>query len=163
MKTRGVSRDKSLNPNGLHTQSAEPPQAENDLRNEPKTLPNLPEAPPNYRGMIYDMAENGQDNIFAEGLNRLAREDPDNGFSQNTPSKKTVETNARPFTHLEPPPPAHLQEEYGGLTGLKNLAEGMERNRFSPEDMLVCAMIILMLNSSSEDDILMILVLMLLL
>lgn len=163
MKTKGMGNNRTVNPKSLHTQSADITKREDGVINKSEIIKELPEAPPNYRGMIYDMAGTKQDNILAEGLNRLAREDPDNGFSSNTPPKKADGRETPAFNHFEPPLPPPKNEENTCLKGLKNLAEGMEQSRFSPEDMLICAMIILMLNSASEDDILMILVLMILL
>ena len=47
--------------------------------------------------------------------------------------------------------------------GLNKLIDGLRSKRFTPEDILLCAMILLMLNTGSDDDILMVLVLAMLL
>lgn len=121
----------------------------------------LPNAPPNYRGMIYDMA--GAE-WTAEGIERVARNDC-GAFSAEVkgggarPRAERREGEPR-FCHLEPPVGC-VSKEAGG--GIRRILEGMESKSFLPEDVLICAMIMLMLNGKSEDDLLMVLVLMVLL
>ena len=130
---------------------------------------NMPIAPPNYRGMIYDMGSLGE---IAEGIDRLVRNDQSYTDNQNK-IKDRFNVNRRDggqrqaFSHMqgirdtgEKVSENCSQDEHRGL---KRLVEGMQNNTISPEDILICALILLMLSSGSEDDIIMILVLMALL
>ena len=117
----------------------------------------LPEPPPNYRGMIYDISGTLYGGINAEGIERLVENDTSYSDRRRTPQRRG---NRPYFSHLNPPlPKSENQQE----SGIRKIIDGLKERSFEAEDVLICAMIMLMLNSKSEDDILMILVLMMLL
>ena len=161
-KKKSVSAERAM---PVADEKAEP-ETEAVLLSE--NVGNLPPAPPNYRGMIYDMAGGSADGVYAEGLNRLAREDDEGNALRKNALRRDFEERRRArsaFSHLDPPckNAENLTSENSVAKGLKRIIEGMQSKQFSPEDLLICAMILLMLNSGSEDDIIMILVLMMLL
>jgi hypothetical protein len=125
----------------------------------------LPKAPPNYGGMIYDSAYS---EWTPEGIERIAVGDC-NAFSANkNGGKKGFEEkykNKPHFSHLDPAGVSgcDFAKESDEQVGMKNIIAGIQSRSFSPEDILICAMIILMLNGKSEDDMLLVLVLMMLL
>lgn len=88
----------------------------------------------------------------AEGIQRIAGNDEcyecerKRQFEDKKPAEKQCEPG-----------------QSGGEKGLEGLIKGLHSKNFSPEDILIGAMIILMLNSNSEDDMLMVLVLLMLL
>ncbi|MBQ4116049.1 MAG: hypothetical protein IJD37_01595 [Clostridia bacterium] len=117
----------------------------------------LPEPPPNYRGMIYDISGTLYGGINAEGIERLVENDSSYSDRRRVPQRRGNRTY---FSHLNPPlPKTEKQQE----SGIRKIIDGLNAKNFEAEDILICAMIMLMLNSKSEDDILMILVLMMLL
>ncbi len=118
---------------------------------------NLPEPPPNYRGMIYDSFST--DDVEAEGLDRLVKND----ISYSDYEKKRREDEYRKNKIVSAMGRNVLREPDNDTNGLERLVEGLKTKKFSSEDILLCAMILLMLNSGSDDDILMVLVLMMLL
>lgn len=125
----------------------------------------LPSLPPNYGGMIYELVRQTENDVTAEGINRLVSEDDDyNVRGVEKRKRKAYEKNVKEsFSHLSPQIGSKVVGEPCESGGLSVLVEGMSRNAFVPEDVLICGMIILMLNSKSEDDILLVLVLLLLL
>ena len=126
---------------------------------------NMPIAPPNYRGMIYDREK--VDNN-AEGIDRLVRNDQSYSDNQirvkNRFDEKREEFGkAQAFSHMR-----GIQNGGDNCSkveekGIKSLVKSMQDNTISPEDILICAIILLMLSGNSEDDIILILVLMALL
>ena len=142
---------------------------ENNNRSDSVRNKNMPIAPPNYRGMIYDM-EKLEEN--AEGIDRLVKNDQSYTDNQN---KYKDRFNARSRENGPRQVFSHMQGIQGVQEntesnchkdehkGIKSLVESMQNNVISPEDILICALILLMLSGSSEDDIIMILVLMALL
>ena len=125
----------------------------------------LPSLPPNYGGMIYELARQTGSDVIAEGINRLVNEDEE--YARRGAEKRKNgaygKNSKETFSHLSPPITPKVGRVPPGNGGLSALVEGMGRNAFLPEDVLICAMIILMLNSNSEDDILLVLVLLMLL
>lgn len=117
----------------------------------------LPNPPPNYRGMIYDISGYTYGEINAEGIERLVENDSSYSDRRRIPQRRG---NRPYFSHLNPPLP---KTEKHQETGIRKIIDGLNAKNFEAEDILICAMIMLMLNSKSEDDILMILVLMMLL
>ena len=142
---------------------------ENNDRSDIVRNKNMPIAPPNYRGMIYDMESLGEN---AEGIDRLVKNDQSYTDNQN---KHRDRFNARGgengprqvFSHMQGIQGIREKNESNCCKdehkGIKSLVESMQNNVISPEDILICALILLMLSGSSEDDIIMILVLMALL
>ncbi len=117
----------------------------------------LPNPPPNYRGMIYDISGSLYGGINAEGIERLVENDSSYSNRSRIPQRR----GDRPyFSHLNPPLPKHEKEQENGI---RKIIAGLKEKSFEAEDILICAMIMLMLNSKSEDDVIMILVLMMLL
>ncbi len=135
-----------------------------ETTSENQIKPELPSAPPNYRGMIYDMVQGREENQNAEGIERIARDDETYGdYEKNIRRREYMQKREKgsAFSHFNVPVERTVQSEQ--KNGLHKLIDGLQNMSFSPEDVLICAMIILMLNSKSEDDILMVLVLMMLL
>lgn len=136
-------------------------ETENTFSREKQFVP-MPDAPPNYRGMIYDIngIENKTEN--AEGISRLVTNDEAySDYEKKNRYDRVKKREAPVFSHLKPP--LEKKAEKGRENGIDRLIDGLQSKSFAPEDVLIGAMIILMLNSSSEDDILMVLVLMMLL
>ena len=117
----------------------------------------LPDPPPNYRGMIYDINGSLYGGNNAEGIERLVENDSSYSDRRRLPQRRG---NRPYFSHLNPPLPKYENRQENGI---RKLIDGLREKSFEAEDLLICAMIMLMLNSKSEDDILMILVLMMLL
>ena len=117
----------------------------------------LPDPPPNYRGMIYDISGYAYGGINAEGIERLVENDSSYSDRRRIPQRRG---NRPYFSHLNPPLPKSEKRQENGI---RKIIDGLKEKNFEAEDILICAMIMLMLNSKSEDDILMILVLMMLL
>ena len=132
----------------------------------PPIAPQMPIAPPNYRGMIYEMEQMVEP---AEGIDRLVRNDQSytdferrpgrRNYMQNRADNSPVFSN----TATEKRCCEKSQEKTPERNGLQSIIDGLRDKKLQPEDILICALVILMLNSSSEDDILMVLALMMLL
>ncbi len=102
---------------------------------------NIPSAPPNYRGMLYDIEKK---DLLAEGIERLAANDPSyDRFECPKNTQKKAQNRPRE-------------------QGIQKIIDDLKSSAYLPEDLLICALIILMLNAGSEDDMLLILVLMML-
>ncbi|MBR5322999.1 MAG: hypothetical protein IKU48_05585 [Clostridia bacterium] len=117
----------------------------------------LPDPPPNYRGMIYDITGTLYGGVNAEGIERLVENDSSYSNKRCLPQRRG---NKPYFSHLNPPLP---QREKQDESGIRKIIDGLKEKSFEVDDLLICAMIMLMLNSKSEDDILMVLVLIMLL
>ncbi len=128
---------------------------------------NLPVPPPNYGGMMYDRFD--VDDVDAEGIGRIVKNDA--SYSEYGKRRReneyrrdgSVSAMGRMRQNIGRGKEKSLSDSDCDTSGLKNLVKGLETKNFSPEDILLGAIILLMLNSSSEDDILMILVLLMLL
>ena len=109
---------------------------------------NMPEPPPNYRGMIYEFPES---EVFAEGIARLVSND---GVYMNKAHERSEKAGVN----------AVKKEPCNSCSnGIQRLIGGLSSKEYLPDDVLICAMILLMLSNSSEDDMLLVLVLLMLL
>jgi len=128
-----------------------------------KMTRSLPELPPNYRGMIGEM-----DNIYnsspepdmAEGIDRLVSSDDSYNKRERCRKNAVSGGESKAFAHLDAPFGQPSADTAGGL---RQLVEGLKKNSFAVEDLLICSMIVLMLNGSSDDDMLIAFALLLLL
>lgn len=142
----------------------------NNVQPTPERAPlpqtQMPAAPPNYRGMIYEMEQMIEP---AEGIDRLVRNDSSyNDYERRLRRRDYMQGRvgeAPAFSHTKPEKVCceKSQEKTPERNGLQSIIDGLRDKKLQPEDILICALIILMLNSSSEDDILMVLALMMLL
>ena len=130
--------------------------------------------PPNYRGMITDDSRivypAEKNKINAEGITRLVCNDDSYCFGKESGKPKGDCRSAPHFSHMDAPFCSDKEEKeqpsarkMSDGEGLQRLANELRSRKFSPEDVLICAMILIMLNKGSEDDVLMILALMMLL
>ena len=126
----------------------------------------LPAAPPNYRGMIYEMEQMIEP---AEGIDRLVRNDASyTDYERRLRRRDYIQgrvgdTAVFSRTNTKRECCEKGEEKTPERNGLQGIIDGLRDKKLQPEDVLICALIILMLNSSSEDDILMVLALMMLL
>ncbi len=146
---------------------------------EVNTTPILPEPPINYGGVMYDekiyqSLSNGNE-VNAERINRLVKNDKSYyDYEQLARKKEYMRKKSKSLGDEKAesiPDEAQFEQTVAKPTpsveqtknGIGNIISALGNKNFSPEDLLICAMILLMLNSNSEDDILMIIVLMALL
>lgn len=153
-----------------------PSDAENTVKEGEKNTPDtakeetrsntprsLPELPPNYRGMIGELdsiCNSNPEPDMAEGIDRLVSSDDSYNKRERCRKNAASGGESRAFAHLDAP---FGRESVDTAGGLRQLVEGLRKNSFGVEDILICSMIVLMLNGSSDDDILIAFALLLLL
>jgi len=124
----------------------------------------FPEPPLNYGGTIYDSLNIGKQygSVNAEGIDRMVKNDESYYEFEKKIRRREYRQRMRREQQYRK---EQLRRDDTDITkrGIGNIINGLRQSSFSPEDILICAMILLMLNSSSEDDMMMVLVLLMLL